>query len=134
MARRSPRTKTTKTTTTPVLSKAFRSGFEGAIALDLERRGVKFKYEDEELEYTYLFVTDFTLPNGVILEVKGVLDKETIRKLRAVKKQHPHRDIRLVFQRPSNRIHPESKMTYGMWADRNGFPWCGPNIPDSWLR
>jgi hypothetical protein len=74
------------------------------------------------------------LKNGIILEAKGVLDAETIRKLRAVKKAHPHRDIRLVFMRPGNRLRPGSKTTYARWAERNGFPWCGPAIPKEWLR
>lgn len=77
---------------------------------------------------------DFILGNGVIIEAKGVLDQETRTKMVAVKQQHPELDIRFVFMDASNKLTRAKKsLTYGKWADRNGFPWADGRIPDEWL-
>lgn len=99
----------------------------------MKERGVPYAYEATALEYSYTYIPDFFLSGGIYLEVKGVLDGDTIRKMRAVKACNPHADIRIVFQRPTNRL-TGSKMTYAQWADRNGFPWCGPDIPNEWIK
>lgn len=103
------------------------------MAAQIEKSGRAFAYEAVDLPYTYSYVPDFYMGGKVVYEAKGVLDQDTIRKMRAVKAQHPDWDIRLIFQRPTNRISG-TKMTYADWAERNGFPWCGPNIPKHWLR
>jgi hypothetical protein len=65
------------------------------------------------------------MKNGhmVYLEYKGVLDGKTRKKMKLVKKQHPKLDIRIIFEKASNKIYRGSKTTYGMWADQHGFKW-----------
>jgi hypothetical protein len=114
-----------------------RSAFEDAVAADLAARGVDYRYEEEQLlfempcSYTY----DFKLPNGVIIEAKGYFDADDRRKMREVKRAHPHRDIRLLFMRAATRISKAPRaMTYGEWATRNGFCWAEGRVPDTWLE
>lgn len=101
------------------------------MAASLDNLGVPFLFEPDKLPYTYNYVPDFKV-GKVYLEAKGYLDDDEVRKLRAVKAAHPSLDIRLVFQRASNRI---GKMTYGQWAEKNGYLWCeGPDIPEEWVE
>jgi hypothetical protein len=82
-----------------------------------------------------VYTPDFILPNGVILEAKGYFKPEDRRKMLAVKKQHPHLDIRLVFQQPLNTLTKTSKTTYAMWAEKNGFLWAPFHaIPLDWFN
>jgi len=61
------------------------------------------------------------------------LRTEDRRKLRAVKTQHPHLDIRLCFQNANEKISKKkNSMRYFEWCDRNGFKWCHKVIPSSW--
>jgi hypothetical protein len=54
--------------------------------------------------------------------------------MKLVKEQHPLFDIRFVFQRSQNKISKNSKTTYAMWAELNGFPWAEGLIPPEWLK
>jgi hypothetical protein len=115
----------------------YRSRLEERLAKWLDLNGFAFEYESLKLDYKIqaVYKPDFILPNGVILEAKGYFKPEDRRKMLAVKKQHPDLDIRLVFQSPHNTLTKQSKTTYGMWATKNGFPWCHErNIPSDWLE
>ena len=94
-----------------------------------------FEYESVPLTYvlTSVYTPDFVLPNGVIVETKGLFDSDDRRKMLAVKAQHPALDIRLCFQKADVRLSraPRS-LTYAQWAKRHGFPWCEGNIPTTW--
>ena len=85
----------------------YRSGFESKLAHQLKRSGVEFKYETLTIEYQKVstYTPDFILPNGIIVEAKGVWTVEDRTKHLLVRKQHPHLDIRMVFQRASNKIN-----------------------------
>ncbi len=87
-------------------SNKYRSKFEASIAATLHAKNVAFTYETIRLEYTLegTYVPDFILPSGVLVEAKGHLRTEDRRKLRAVKTQHPHLDIRLCFQNANEKI------------------------------
>ena len=52
----------------------YRSGFEQTLANQLQRSGVAFEYETVKLEYQKIatYTPDFILPNGIIIEAKGV--------------------------------------------------------------
>lgn len=112
-----------------------KSGFERTIVANLNSRKVSFKYEGLILPYTLHgeYHPDFVFENGVIVEAKGYLDREAKRKMVAVKKQHPDRDIRFLFMYGDKKI-PGSKQTHGEWARKNGFPWAEGEIPDEWLK
>lgn len=76
---------------------------------------------------------DFVLDNGIIIEGKGLLDREAKRKMIAVKRAHPDLDIRFVFQNADKKV-PGTKQTHGEWAARNGFPYADGEIPEDWLK
>jgi len=61
----------------------YRSGFEATLANQLKRGGVSFQYESIKLEYTKTatYTPDFILPNGIIIEAKGVWTVEDRKKL-----------------------------------------------------
>ena len=115
---------------------AFRSGLEEKVADLLCELGVPYEYESTKVPYViqHSYTPDFHLPNGVFLECKGYWDSEDRRKIKAVKKQSPHLDIRMVFQSPYNTIHKKSKTTYAQWCERHDIPWAHfHTIPIDWL-
>lgn len=114
-----------------------RSGFEDKIKAQLDELDCPYEYEPDSFEYTIKskYIPDFKLKkSGIYLEVKGYFDTEDRRKMDAVKKQHPHLDIRFIFQRAANKVHKQSSMTYGDWATKHGFPWAEKVVPKEWLK
>lgn len=120
-------------------AETFRSRFEGKVAQFLSTAGLPFTYEEEVIKFVQpaqnrRYTPDFVLSNGIILEVKGYLKPSDRQKHKWIKDQHPHLDIRFVFQNPYNKIYKGSKTRNCDWADKLGYPWCkGPNIPEQWL-
>ena len=113
-----------------------RSGFERTLATQMKLAGVGFKYESIKLPYSlssnHNYNPDFILDNGIIIEAKGFFRPADVVKMKAVKAQHPHLDIRFVFwdaQKPVCR----TKTTHAKWAERHGFPWADREIPKEWL-
>lgn len=82
------------------------------------------------------YTPDFDLGNGVYVECKGYFDSRSRGKMARVKKQHPDRDIRFLFQRANNRITKSpNSMMYWEWAEKHGFPWAeGDRIPEEWYN
>ncbi|API58496.1 hypothetical protein BSL82_03570 [Tardibacter chloracetimidivorans] len=79
----------------PRLANGYRSGLEAKIAKDLEERGVPYEYETMKVGYSIperdaKYTPDFILPNGIIVEAKGIFDAEDRHKHVLVKKQHSH--------------------------------------------
>ncbi len=89
-------------------------------------------YEEPATKHRY--TPDFVLPNGIIIEAKGVLDAETREKHINIKRSNPDLDIRFVFQNPKNKIYKGSKTTYADWAEKNGFKCSTRQIPEAWFR
>lgn len=112
----------------------FRSGFERALATQLESLGIKFGYESKELPYSinHIYNPDFILPNGIIIEAKGYFRNNDKAKMLQIKATYPHLDIRFVFMDP-DKLVSRTKQTHAEWADRHGFPWAGSKIPLEWL-
>lgn len=129
------RNKRTKPKSQRTSNNRYRSGFESKLAHQLKRSGVEFKYETLTIEYQKVstYTPDFILPNGIIVEAKGVWTVEDRTKHLLVRKQHPHLDIRMVFQRASNKINKKSKTTYAMWCEKKGIKYADKVIPKSWL-
>ena len=117
----------------------YRSGLEDLVSQQLERLGVKFRYEDVTLPYVRpsrkcRYTPDFLLPNGIIVETKGRFVTADRQKMLQVKEQHPDLDIRIVFSNPSAPISKRSKTTYAMWCERYGFKYAKQFIPEAWLQ
>jgi hypothetical protein len=130
--------KTTKTRTkTGVVVK---SKFEQRVADNLTSRGLKYTYEKGlAMEYVvpeskHKYIPDFKIRGRKwFLEVKGLLDSSTRKKMLDVKASNPEADIRLLFQR-DNPIRKGSKTKYTDWAKTHGFICAvGSVVPEEWL-
>lgn len=117
---------------------AWRSGLEQKVQEDLAARGVPYRYEEVKVRYTkpetdHTYTPDFILPNGVIVETKGMFDVEDRKKHVLVRKQHPNLDIRLVFSRSASPIRKGAKTTYASWCAKEGIPFADKMIPQAWI-
>jgi predicted nuclease of restriction endonuclease-like RecB superfamily len=98
-----------------------RSRLEEQVAALLDELGIEYGYEPEKLNYVIeaQYIPDFKV-GDVYLETKGFFKPSDRRKMLAVKKSNPDKDIRLVFQAPYNKI---------------SFQWCPYyEIPLDWLQ
>jgi hypothetical protein len=72
-----------------------------------------------------------------IIEVKGYFDTDDRKKMVLLKEQSPDLDIRLLFQRATNKLGKNSPTTYAKWCDDHGIKWaeCGKEgrIPAEWI-
>ena len=98
----------------------------------LDAHGIPNEYEPDVFKYTLprgKYTPDFKICKSgcgerpVYLEYKGVFSGKDRRKLRYVRQSNPTLDLRLVFERSSNKLNKYSKTTYGEWATKNGFKW-----------
>jgi hypothetical protein len=112
-----------------------RSGLEDKIAAQLDEAGVEYTYESLKVPYSipHNYNPDFILANGIIVEGKGLFDSADRTKHLAVKKQHPHLDVRFVFTRSASPLYKGSKSTYATWCEKNGFKYADKTIPPEWL-
>lgn len=115
----------------------FRSKFEAEVykTAKASRRRLDYEPKDAIINYTisFRYQPDFRLPNGVLIEAKGLLDTWDRRKMLAVKDACPELDIRFVFQSARRRLSRNGK-TYGEWAEAAGFQWAEGTIPLEWFR
>lgn len=117
----------------------YRSGLEDKVAAQLRDASIDAKYEEYQIPYeipasSHHYTPDFVLPNGIIIETKGVFDVDDRKKHLLIKKQYPKLDIRFVFSSSKTRIYKGSKTTYADWCDKYGFKFADKWIPDKWLR
>lgn len=120
--------------------KVMRSGYEKRVAIYLKEMGVPFEYETLKIPFVVpekkrTYNPDFTLPNGIIIESKGNLDRHAREKMALVVEQNPHLDIRFLFMR-DNKITKQSKTKYSDWALKRGIKYHVSeqgHIPDEWL-
>ena len=120
------------------LKAGYRSGFEDDTAKYLKEKGINFTYEKERIEWldvrTRHYTPDFILPNGIIVETKGLWTSEDRTKHLLIREQHPELDVRLCFMNASNKIRKGSKTTYAKYCEQKGIKYCDKTIPKSWLN
>ena len=117
-----------------------RSGFEKRVATHLDAKDIPYTYETERIEYTipetkHKYVPDFTLANGIRIEVKGNFDAKARQKMAYVIEQNPDIDIRMVFM-SDNKISKSSKTRYSDWCTKRGLAFVvSPDgtLPEEWL-
>lgn len=111
------------------------SRFEAELRAEIEANGIIGTHKTEKIPYSkdHVYIPDFQLPNGVIIEAKGYFPPEDRSKMLAVKNCNPDKDIRLVFLSPNSKLNKDSKTTYAQWAEKNGFQWASKHIPIEWL-
>lgn len=108
-----------------------RNKFEQKIFKQLRRSKVPFDYEGCKIPYVLSghYIPDFcikTKTGMVYVETKGYLRPEHKRKMCAVKKQHPEKDIRILFY--------SHKVKDIKWAEKNGFRYAIDTIPKDWIN
>lgn len=118
----------------------YRSNSEYNTALVLHKHKIEFEYEAMDIAYEWredkVYIPDFILPNGIILEVKGRFMLEDRKKHLFIRAQFPEHDIRFVFDNPNRKLYKGGKMTYGDWCNKYDFLFCkqGEGIPKEWFR
>jgi predicted nuclease of restriction endonuclease-like RecB superfamily len=113
------------------VKKTYKNLFEANVAKQIKRSKVPFKYEPEKIPYVIAshYIPDFVLstPLGkVYVECKGYFRPEDKRKLLAIKRQHPERDIRILFY--------AQRSSYIKWCERHGFKYAVEKIPREWYK
>lgn len=116
----------------------FKSGLEENISQQIEGKGINVEYETEQIPYIipaseHIYHPDFRLPNGIIIETKGRFVAADRKKHKLVKEQNPNLDIRFIFSNSKNKISKNSKTTYGMWCEKNGYKYADKEIPEEWF-
>lgn len=123
----------------PKRYKGCRSKEEYQVFQALKRLVKGLKYEETKLSYTIpeqdkLYTPDFELPNGILLEYKGLFYPEDRVKLLRVRECNPLKEIRLMFSNSSHTLDERSATTYADWCIANRFLCCGKSIPKAWLK
>lgn len=100
---------------------------------------VDFEYEESIINFEQpakkrKYTPDFVLPNGIIVETKGLFDTADRQKHLWLQEQHPDLDIRFVFSNSKQKIRKGSPTSYAMWCERNGFQYADKLIPIPWLK
>ncbi|ANY29034.1 hypothetical protein UNOSLW4_0095 [Pseudomonas phage UNO-SLW4] len=117
----------------------YRSGLEERNVAHCKKFGVEPGFETHYLNYvvperTAKYNPDLFLPNGIIVETKGIFETADRQKHLLVREQYPELDIRLVFSSSKSKIYSGSKTTYGDWCEKHGIIYADKLIPASWLK
>lgn len=121
------------------VERAYRSGLEDRVSIQLKNAGVDAKYERGRIPYLvpsslHHYTPDFVLPNGVIVETKGLFEASDRHKHLLIQAQYPHLDIRFVFSNPYTKLYKGAKTTYADWCDKHDFIYANKWIPESWWQ
>lgn len=82
----------------------------------------------------HLYTPDFIFKDcPMIIETKGRLLKENIKMHKLINEQHPHLDIRFVFNNPNARTGLVRTPTYASWCKKHGFRYAKKEIPRTWI-
>lgn len=111
---------------------------EETVAQQLRKLGIPVLYETQTIRYEkpasqHRYTPDFTLPNGIIIETKGIFDAEDRKKHLLIREQRPDLDIRFVFSNAKAKIYKGSKTTYADWCDKHDFLYNHKTIPKEWI-
>ena len=121
------------------LNKPYRSGLEDRLAQQLENAGVPKVYEKYSIAYEipatkHHYTPDFILPNGIIIEAKGIFEAADRKKHLLIRQQYPNLDIRFVFSNAKTRIGTGAKTTVAEWCEKHGFQYASRGIPSRWFK
>jgi hypothetical protein len=127
------------------VKEGYRSGLELDVATFLTEGGHDFVYEPQDQKARYLvpavyklYLPDFVLPNGIIIETKGQFTSADRKKHLLIKASCPELDIRFVFNNPNTKIGKKSSTSYGMWCEKHGFLYHkfhkNNPVPEEWLH
>lgn len=108
----------------------YRSMGEVRFSALLKHHNIPMTYETKTIEYQHKiqkYTVDFSSKKKIHLEYKGVFDSKARTKMVAVKRCNPDFDVRLVFEKPNNKLYSGAKMRYWEWAVQKGFKWYKAN-------
>ena len=118
---------------------ALKSNFELKIAdalVEAIPEGEVVEYEKEKIPYHYQatknYIPDFSLPNGIYVEAKGRWTAPDRAKHLLVRRQHPDKDIRLIFQSDNKLTKAKNGMRYSDFCNKYGIKfiiWKFPKKP-----
>ena len=77
---------------------------------------------------------DFILPNGIIVETKGLWEADDRKKHLLIREQYPELDIRLVFSSSRTKIYKGSPTSYAEFCEKKGILFADKLIPVEWLK
>ena len=121
-----------------VRKRGYRSQLEETIAKQIVKAKHKLRYEKTKIKWVDFairsYTQDFVLDNGIIIEVKGFWSTDDRRKHLEIHQQHPHLDIRLVFENSSRKIRKGSATSYAKWCEKKDLVYCDRVIPQGWLK
>ena len=121
-----------------VKNQGYRSGLEDRMQKYFSENGITFKYETSKIQWEdrmfRKYTPDFILPNGIIIETKGLFTPADRRKHKEIVKQHMFLEIRFVFENAKRKIGKNSKTTYGDWCDKHGILWADKLMPLEWAQ
>ena len=80
------------------------------------------------------YTPDFILPNGIIIEAKGIFEAADRKKHLLIRQQYPNLDIRFVFSNAKTRIGTGAKTTVAEWCEKHGFQYASREIPSRWFK
>ncbi len=100
----------------------------------------KFDYEHHPFEYVLeprLYWPDFMILRSdgseLYIEVKGYLDRDSQRKMLAVKECNPNDTFVFLFSK-NNPIRKGAKMRYSDWCKKHGFDFSIGEVPERCLK
>lgn len=117
----------------------YRSGLEERNVAHCRKLGVEPGFETHYINYVVparnaKYNPDFLLPNGILVETKGLFDVEDRKKHLLIREQYPELDIRLVFSSSKSKIYSGSPTSYADWCNKHGIQYADKLIPESWLK
>lgn len=118
---------------------AFRSGLEQKVHDQLDAKGIKYQYEKWKIPYVvpasnHTYRPDFILPNGIIVETKGLWEADDRKKMMIIKETYPELDIRMVFSSSRTKIYKGSPTSYAEFCEKHGIKFADKLIPIDWLK
>ena len=121
------------------IAKGYRSGLEEKVGEQLKKLKVNAEYESFKIPYIVpvinrTYTPDYLLPNGIVLELKGLFVLEDRKKHLLIKEQYPNLDIRFVFSNSRTKLRKGAKSNYGEWCKKHGFIYADKEVPHSWVK
>ena len=121
------------------IAHGFRSGLEERVCEQLAFLNILDCYEIKKISFVQPaknrnYTPDFWLPNGIIVETKGVFTVQDRQKHLLIKDQYPDLDLRFVFSNSKNKLRKGSKTTYADWCNKYGFIFADQLIPEEWIN
>ena len=118
---------------------AYRSGLEQKVSDQLEAKNVKFMYEEWSIPYVvpasnHKYTPDYILPNGIIVETKGLWESDDRKKMLLIKDAYPELDIRMVFSSSRTKLYKGSPTSYAEFCEKHGIAFADKLIPMEWLK